>query len=119
MNTQLATWFEARELGVHIRWSSPLRTTGFVAMQFAHWEFLFAIAFACGLYVLHALSRIQEGEEVSERTVIRNFALETGRGVEQMVSSAATSLAALFPVGLLFDRRKRSRQRPVADGGAP
>jgi MFS family permease len=115
----LATWFEARELGIYVSWSSPSRTTGFIVMQFAHWEFLFATAFACGMYVLHALSRVEEGKEVSERTVIRNFALETGRGVEQMVSSAATSLAALFPVGLLFDRRKRSRRQPAAESGAP
>jgi MFS family permease len=105
----LATWFAARQLSLHIQWSSPARTTGFVALQFAHWEFLFAIAFALGMYVLHALSRVEEGTEVSERTVMRNLALETGRTVDQVLSTAASSLASLFPLGRLFDRRKRDR----------
>ncbi len=105
----LATWFEARQLSLHVQWTSPGRTTGFVALQFAHWEFLFAIAFALGLYVLHALSRVDEGKEVSERTVMRNFALETGRSVDQALSTAANLLGSLAPFGRLFDRRKRDR----------
>jgi hypothetical protein len=40
---------------------------------------------------------------------MRNLVLETGRTVEQMTSTVASSLASLFPLGRLFDRRKRSR----------
>jgi MFS family permease len=94
----LAGWFAARELALLVQWSSPGRSTGFVALQFQHWEFLFAIAFALGLYVLHALSRVREGPEISERVVMRHFALEAGRVVE-------------FPFGRLFDRRGRPRAR--------
>jgi MFS family permease len=105
----LAGWFESRELAVVLQWSSPERTAGFVALQFRHWEFLFAIAFALGMYVLHALSRIVEGPEISERAVIRNFVLEAGRMLELLSSTAANSLDTLFPFGRLFDRRRRSR----------
>ncbi len=105
----LATWFSARHLALVVQWSSPERSTGFVALRFEHWEFLFGLSFACGLYVMHALSRIDEGEEHSERTVIRNFALETGRAFDQISSTAATALAALFPFGRLFDRRRKDR----------
>jgi MFS family permease len=107
----LATWFGARELAINVHWSSPARTTGFIVLQFAHWEFLFAISFALGMYVLHALSRIEEGAEISERSVIRNFALETGRAFDQVLSTAGGTLAALLPLGRLFDRRRRSREQ--------
>jgi MFS family permease len=105
----LAGWFESRELAVLVQWNSPQRTTGFIALQFKHWEFLFAIAFALGMYVLHALSRVREGDEISERAVIRNFVLEAGRMLELLSSTAANSLDTLFPFGRLFDRRRRSR----------
>jgi MFS family permease len=103
----LAEWFSARELALLVQWSSPSRTTGIVVLQFQHWEFLFAISFALGMYVLHALSRVQEGPEISEREVIKNFVLEAGRMLELVLSTVATSLA--FPFGRLFDRRRRSR----------
>lgn len=105
----LAEWFAARELSLLVQWSSPQRSTGFVALQFQHWEFLFAIAFALGMYVLHALSRVQEGAEISERAVIKNFVLEACRTLELVLSTVASSLESLFPFGRLFDRRKRSR----------
>lgn len=105
----LAEWFAARELAFLVQWSSPGRSTGFVALQFQHWEFLFAISFALGMYVLHALSRVKEGPEISERVVIRNFTLEAGRMLGQVTSTVASSLETVFPFGRLFDRRKRSR----------
>ena len=110
----LAEWFSARKLSFLVRWSEPGETTSFVALQFQHWEFLFAIAFALGMYVLHALSRVREGEHVSERGVMRDFFLETGRSFEQMLSTAAGSLTASFPFGRLFDRRRRDRGTRLA-----
>lgn len=105
----LAEWFAARELSLVVQWSSPSRSAGFVALQFQHWEFLFAIAFALGMYVLHALSRVREGPEISERVVIRNFLLEAGRMIELLSSTAASLLETVFPFGRLFDRRRRVR----------
>ena len=102
----LAGWFAARELAIVVEWSSPAQSSGFVALQFRHWEFLFAIAFALGMYVLHALSRVREGEEISEREVIRSFVLEAGRILEILA----------FPFGRLFDRRRRSRGNEACTG---
>ena len=107
----LAGWFKASQLSIEVRWTSLARETGIVALRFAHWEFLFAIAFALGMYVLHALSRVREGDEISERTVMRNFALEAGRSMGQVSSTVATTLTELAPFGRLFDRRRRSRRR--------
>jgi hypothetical protein len=105
----LASWFQARQLTVSVDWSSPLQSTGFAVMQFQHWEFLFALSFFLGFYVMHALSRVQEGTEVSERTIMRNFALETARSFDQIASTVSTSLSGLAPIGRLFDRRKARR----------
>jgi hypothetical protein len=58
---------------------------------------------------MHALSRVREGNEVSEREVIRTFVLEAGRMLQLVSSTAANSLDTLFPFGRLFDRRRRSR----------
>jgi hypothetical protein len=113
----LATWFEASELAIDVQWSSASRMTGFVVLQFAHWEFLFAISFALGMYVLHALSRIDEGAEISERSVIRNFAFETVNAFGQALSSAGSTVAAIFPLGRLFDRRRRAREPGLHGAG--
>jgi MFS family permease len=113
----LATWFEASELAIDVQWSSASRMTGFVVLQFAHWEFLFAISFALGMYVLHALSRIDEGAEISERSVIRNFAFETVNAFGQALSTAGSTVAAIFPLGRLFDRRRRDREQGLHGAG--
>ena len=55
------------------------------------------------------LSMQLEGDEISERAVIRNFVLEAGRMLELLSCTAANSLDTLFPFGRLFDRRRRSR----------
>jgi hypothetical protein len=61
------------------------------------------------MYVLHALSRVSEGSEISERTVIQHFVLEAGRTLGLVSSIATSSLETRFPFGRLFDRRKRDR----------
>jgi hypothetical protein len=113
----LAEWFSAREMTLRLDWTSPLRTTGFAVMHFEHWEFLFALSFVLGFYVMHALSRVREGAEVSERLVMRNFALETGRNLDQIASTVSTSLSGLAPFGRLFDRRRRRRNADCSPAG--
>lgn len=104
----LAEWFKAYELSFLVRWASFKDTTEFTVLGFAHWEFLFAISALLGLYVLHALSKINEGAEVSERVVIQQFALEAVRSVNQL--SSIGGLSGIFSiVGRLVDRRRRSR----------
>ncbi|HYG55984.1 MAG TPA: MFS transporter [Burkholderiales bacterium] len=121
MGGALADWFASVELTLQLRWSSLTTSGQIVAMQFQHWEFLFGIAFALGLYVLHALSRVQEGPEVSEREVIRDFVMQAGRVFGEMSSTVATSLAIVFPFGRVFDRRRRTRasERQLLGSGNP
>ncbi|MES2889428.1 MAG: MFS transporter [Pseudomonadota bacterium] len=104
----VAHWLEARQLSVVVRWVSPFQSGEVSVLQFAHFEFLFAVSALLGLYVMHALSRIQEGTEISERRVMQEFALEALRTVNQ-VSSIGGALGALVPFERLSERRRAVR----------
>lgn len=114
----LADWFSARELSLTINWSSASHAAELTVLHLRHWEFLFGIAFALGFYVIHALSRIREGSEHSERAVIQEFVLESGRLFGQLSSAEAVRLATLFPLARLLERRRRARIGPLAESGA-
>jgi hypothetical protein len=81
-------------------------------LQFHHWEFLFAISFLLGFYVLHRLSRIREGEEHSERVVVQQFVLEAFRSIDQLSPIDGLRTVILFPFGRLRDRRLKPRSDP-------
>ena len=115
----LAQSFQANELTAVVRWATPMRDKEFAVVSFAHWEFLFAISTLLGLYVMHALSRVKEGREVSERQVIQAFAHEAWRSLGQM-SSIGGALGSLFPFERLTERRKWWVKRgPRRDAPAP
>lgn len=105
----LADWFAARELAVYVHWMSPRASEAVAVLQFQHWEFLFGISFVLGAYVLHALSRIREGREVSERAVIQQFAAEAARSLDQLSPIEGLRAALLFPFGRLRERRRQPR----------
>ncbi|HYF60777.1 MAG TPA: MFS transporter [Burkholderiaceae bacterium] len=102
----IARWFTESRLSVVARWESPYRVGEVSVLAFAHWEFLFALSALLGLYVMHALSRIREGDEISERVVIQEFGLEALRTVNQL-SSIGGALGGLFTFGRLSERRMR------------
>jgi MFS family permease len=104
----LATWFTSSQLSLVIRWASIGKYAELAVIEIARWQFLFAISFILGFYVLHALSRIDEGEEYSERLVIQQFGLEALRTVNQL-SSIAGLLGSFFSFGRLSERRLRWR----------
>jgi MFS family permease len=105
----LADWFAARELAVYFHWISPESSEAVTVLQFQHWEFLFGISFLLGGYVLHALSRINEGREISERVVIQQFAAEAARSLDQISPIEGLRAAILFPFGRLRERRRQPR----------
>ena len=114
----LAQRFQLSELSAVVRWQSPGHWNEVAVVSFAHWEFLFALSALLGLYVIHALWRIEEGREVSERQVVQEFVLEAWRSLNN-VSTAA--LSALFPFERLSERRNwwrpDRRGRPRAANG--
>jgi MFS family permease len=105
----LADWFSARELNVLVHWASASASHQITVIKFQHWEFLFAISFLLGWYVLHALSRINEGSEHSERQVIQQFVEEASRSISQLSPIEGLRSVILFPFGRLRDRRLRAR----------
>jgi len=105
----LADWFAARELSVFVHWTAPGDAHDLTVMNFRHWEFLFALSFLCGWYVLHALSRLEEGKEHSERAVVQELVSEASRSLAQLSSIDGLKAALLFPLGRLRDRRLRAR----------
>jgi MFS family permease len=111
----IAQWFSASQLSLVVRWVSPGRTQEVVVMGFAHWEFLFALSAVLGLYVLHALSRVNEGHEVSERVVIQELALEALRTVNHL-SSLGGLLGSAFSFARISqwrrDFRRGAQDRP-------
>ena len=104
----LAEAFQASQLSAVVRFTSPASHHEMALVSFAHWEFLFAISAMAGFYVLHALSRVREGREVSERQVVQQFALEAWRSVNNLSS---TAVGAMFPFERLSERRKWWRAR--------
>ncbi|MGE5465688.1 MAG: MFS transporter [Methanocella sp.] len=100
----LAQWFTSSQLSLVIRWASISRYAELAVIEVARWQFLFAISFVLGFYVLHALSRIDEGEEFSERLVVQQFGLEALRTVNQL-SSIAGLLGNFISFGRLTERR--------------
>lgn len=105
----LAGWFSARELNVLVHWASARASHEITVVKFQHWEFLFALSFLLGWYVLHALSRIDEGKEHSERQVIQHFVEEASRSLSQLSPIEGLRSVVLFPFGRLRDRRLKAR----------
>lgn len=113
-----AEWFQARQLSVVVRWVSPLAVNEVSVLRFAHIEFLFAASALMGLYVMHALSRINEGSDISERQVMQELGLEAMRSVQQL-SSIGGALGSLFPFERLSERRLFGRSRHTRRSGPP
>src|SRR5438105_1275716 len=105
----LADWFATRELSVFVHFTSASAAPDPVVMSFRHWEFLFALSFLCGGYVLHALSHISEGKEHSERVMVQEFVAEASRSLAQISPIDSLKDVLLVPLGRLRDRRLRPR----------
>jgi len=106
----LAEWFSSRQMSLLFQWASPTQIQNVTVIQVQHWEFLFAISFVLGFYVMHALSRISEGRTISQRRVIQEFVLEALRSLDQLSSIEGLKVSALFPFGRLLERRRQARK---------
>jgi MFS family permease len=102
-----------RELSMVLRWAEPGSAHEVVVVALEHWEFLFALSALAGLYVLHALSRVGEDGQTSERLVIQQFVIEAARVVGNL-SSIGGAIGGLFPFDRLSERRRERRRRRAA-----
>lgn len=103
-------WLQSSQFSLVLRWVSNTSAHEVSVLRFAHFEFLFAIASLLGLYVMHTLSRLHEGEEVSERRVVQELWLEAQRSVDQL-SSVGGLLSSVFSFDPLSERRLWFRRR--------
>ena len=117
----LAGWLASRELSVSVHWSSsPFDSASATVLRFQHWEFLFALSFALGGYVLHRLSLVDEGKQISEREVVQEMVAEARRSIDQLSPVEGLRSAVLFPFGRLSERRRRPRgATPRSAPGSP
>jgi len=105
----LAQWLAQSELALIVRWTSPAHAEDMVVLGFAHWEFLFALSALLGLYVMHALSRVSEGAEISERVVMQELALEALRTVNHL-SSIGGMIGGVLPFSRVSQWRRDMRR---------
>jgi hypothetical protein len=91
----------------------PRRTHEVVVVTLEHWQFLFLLTALAGLYVLHALSRVQEDGETSERQVIQQFAIEAANVVGNLPSIGG-AIDGLLAFRRLSERRRAVRARQMA-----
>ena len=101
------------ELSLLVRWVAPAATHEVVVVALEHWQFLFLLTALAGLYVLHALSRVQEEGETSERVVIQQFAIEAVNAVGNLPSIGG-AIGGLFAFRRLSERRRAVRARHKA-----
>ncbi|MEW6097848.1 MAG: MFS transporter [Pseudomonadota bacterium] len=114
----VAEWLQHSQLSLAFHWASAYAEGDVSVFTLTHWEFLFAISAALGLYVLHRLSKVAEGHDISERVVVQQFALEAMRSVNHL-STVGGMLGNLFTFGRLFDRRLYSRSAWRDQPGRP
>jgi MFS family permease len=106
----IGEWLQSSEFALVLRWVGSTTTRELSVLRFEHYEFLFAVAGLLGLYVMHALSRIREGDEVSERRVVQELLLEAQQTVGQL-SSIGGLLSSVFSFDRLSERRLWFRRR--------
>lgn len=103
----LASLFALQEFSIVVHWGAAAGSADLTALRFRHWEFLFALTFVIGLYAVHFLSRVREGEQVAEREVIRHFVLEAQHSMRSLSSVSGLRVATVFP--FVFSRATAER----------
>ncbi len=76
-----ADFFEKRELALTLEWISPENTLLFETFNLKSWDFFFFLAFLIGLYSLHSLAVVKEGEETGKKIIFNELFLEARHGI--------------------------------------
>ena len=76
-----ADFFEKRELALTLEWISPENALLFETFNLKSWDFFFFLAFLIGLYSLHSLAVVKEGEETRKKIIFNELFLEARHGI--------------------------------------
>ncbi len=108
---RLADYFAKRELTWTVTWKGPGGEFSQPTLDLQHWDFVFFIAFAIGLYSIHRLSMVREVGEVKEKIVIRELIAESWMRVRNLSTAAGIRQMLQIPL-LLFKQLAGRRPEP-------
>jgi MFS family permease len=85
----LANLFATTELALVLHWGSKGRSVDIAAVDFRRLDFLFLIAFACGLYAVHRLTHVVEPGAAEDQHLRAEILMATRQTVMRTLSSVA------------------------------
>ena len=91
-------FFTVRHLEVAIEWVDPTRSIDFPALFLTGYDFLFALAFALGLFTLGVLGRVREEGEVRNEVVMDELMDQTRENLRSLNIVPGLGSAAQFPI---------------------
>ncbi|MFP4089301.1 MAG: MFS transporter [Cyclobacteriaceae bacterium] len=101
-------FFLNKQLSISISWLNGEEQTLFNALSLEQWDFFFAFSFLLGLYAVHRLAYLEEGEQSEEVSLLREIRLEIQREMRGM--STVTGLRSMvhlpFSLYQVLSRKK-------------
>ena len=91
-------FFSVRHLAIAVEWVDPVRTFDFPAIFLTGYDFLFAIAFALGLFTLGILGRIREEGEVQSEVVMDQLMTQTRENLRALNAVPGLGTVTQFPL---------------------
>ena len=85
-------------LAIAVEWVDPVRTFDFPAIFLTGYDFLFAIAFALGLFTLGILGRIREEGEVQSEVVMDQLMTQTRENLRALNAVPGLGTVTQFPL---------------------
>lgn len=107
-----ADFLDTQAFSLIMRWTSTLGEGGSVnvpAIELRGLDFLFAAAFAVGLYAMHRLAFVREAGEAPRRIAALDLYAEVRRAVEEVSALPGLRQLTSFPYGMLRLMRERRR----------
>lgn len=107
----VAGFFELHRFTITLSWESPVWSFSAPAFTIQGMDFAFILAFLVGIYAMHRLSLVVEGERVERSQVVQNLITEFKRPVVTYTSVDGAVEVLDFPLNAI---RRAGR---IASGG--
>jgi MFS family permease len=96
-----ADFFAARQLGLVIRWTSPLTDLTIQTLHLSHWDFFFFIACLLGCLSIYFLGNVQEEREVGNGVIIHELVFQARRRMRNLSTVGGIRWMVEFPFSLV------------------
>ena len=107
----VAGYFELHRFTITLNWESPGGLYSVSAFHLQGMDFAFILAFVVGLYAMHRLTLVVEGEHVERSVVVQNLFQEIKRPVVTLTAIDGAIEGLEFPVNALKQTRRRVGRR--------